>query len=207
MQLKVHMTIISPLVQLIMKHVLLKYLNTRGVGEARSKSFKQQVLLSHCILKVCKRQPAIMVMVHLLQCDLHQVFDSLIRVLLNGLSDEAVLQHMKHLLPGDVVVTVQVVHMKAVFYFFIQGPTKKNRQPLNPLFHTNKAVIVFVKCPEDSIHDHVVSHPKAVVQDAPEPASVQAAGGSSRDCRLPQQDVKLSDKAGNFCFIEVVHLF
>lgn len=51
---------------------------------------------------------------HLLECDLHQVFDSFIRVFLSGLSNEAVLQHMKHLLPGDVVVTVQVIHMKAV---------------------------------------------------------------------------------------------
>lgn len=52
---------------------------------------------------------------HLLECDLHQVFESFIRVLLCGLLHEAVLQHVNHLLPGDVVVTVHVVHLKAVW--------------------------------------------------------------------------------------------
>lgn len=52
---------------------------------------------------------------HLLEDDLHQVFDSFIRVLLGGLSDQAVFQHVKHLLPGDVVVTVQVIHMKTIW--------------------------------------------------------------------------------------------
>lgn len=51
---------------------------------------------------------------HLLQYDLHQVFDSFVRVLLIGLSDEPALQHMKHLLSRDGVVTIQVVHSEAV---------------------------------------------------------------------------------------------
>lgn len=51
---------------------------------------------------------------HLLECDLHQVFDSLILILLCGQSGEAVFQHVKHLLSGDVVVAVQVIHMKTV---------------------------------------------------------------------------------------------
>lgn len=52
---------------------------------------------------------------HLLECDLHQVFESFVRVLLCGLLDEAALQHVNHLLSGDVVVTVHVVHLKAVW--------------------------------------------------------------------------------------------
>lgn len=52
---------------------------------------------------------------HHLERDLHQVFDSFVWVLLCGLSDQAVLQHAKHLLSGDVVVTVEVIHVKAVW--------------------------------------------------------------------------------------------
>lgn len=39
---------------------------------------------------------------HLLECDLHQVFDALVWVLLCGLSDQAVLQHVEHLFLGNV---------------------------------------------------------------------------------------------------------
>lgn len=53
-----------------------------------------------------------------------------------------------------------------------------------------------------SIHDHVVGHPKDVVQYAPELPSVQAVSCSSRDCRLPKKHVKLSDEALNLCFID-----
>lgn len=51
---------------------------------------------------------------HLLQYDLHQVFNALVWVLLAGLPDQAVLQHVKHLLPGDVVVTIQIIDMETI---------------------------------------------------------------------------------------------
>lgn len=51
---------------------------------------------------------------HLLQYDLHQVFNALVRVLLTGLPDQAVLQHVKHLFPGDVVVTIQIIDVETI---------------------------------------------------------------------------------------------
>lgn len=49
-----------------------------------------------------------------LKIDLHQVFDSFVRVFLGGQPEKAVLQHVKHLLSGDVIIAIEVIHMKAV---------------------------------------------------------------------------------------------
>lgn len=46
-----------------------------------------------------------------------------------------------------------------------------------------------------SIHDHVVSHPEVVVQDAPELAPVQTGSGFLGEARLPHERVKLPDEA------------
>lgn len=57
-----------------------------------------------------------------------------------------------------------------------------------------------------SIHDHVVGHPKDLVQYAPELPSVQAGSCFPTDGRLPQKHVKLSNKTLNLCFIDCGHL-
>ena len=54
---------------------------------------------------------------HLLDHYFHQVFDALIRVLLRRLPDHGGLQHLEHLLTGDVAVTVQVVDVEAVWRY------------------------------------------------------------------------------------------
>ena len=137
---------------------------------------------------------------HLLECHLHQLLDSLVWVLLCGLPDEAVLQHMKHFLPWDVVVTAEVVHIEAVcikrsvitwiitwdrflyvrvwqltFNFFIQGPSEENAKSFDPLFLIHKAVVVFVKCAEDWKTDNqwYAEHTQVIKQ----PRCVQSAAG------------------------------
>ena len=46
-----------------------------------------------------------------------------------------------------------------------------------------------------SIHEHVIGHPKAVVQDAPEPTSVQTVHRAPRRRRVPRQPVEEPDQA------------
>lgn len=56
-----------------------------------------------------------------------------------------------------------------------------------------------------SIHDHVIGHPEDVVQYAPELPSVQAVKCSSRNSRLPQELVIVSDETLNLCFTDWGH--
>lgn len=91
-----------------------------------------------------------------------------------------VLPNMIHLSSCILVYSIKVPLANVFFFFLYRSSNRQNT----------------------SIHDHVVGHPKDVVQYAPELPSVQAVSCSSRDGRLPKKHVKLSDEALNLCFID-----
>lgn len=95
-------------------------------GQTLAEGFQEQWFVGDCILKVCKVQFAILIVVELLQCDLYQILHTLVWVLVLRLFDETVAEQGKHLVLGDESVTVQVVHSETKGHFLLLTATKES---------------------------------------------------------------------------------
>lgn len=65
---------------------------------------------------------------------------------------------------NSLQLKVEALKVELTLYFVIQGPSQENRKSLNPFFHADEAVVVFVKRPEDWRTDNHWEHVQVTKQ-------------------------------------------